>query len=214
MFFVLLFGPQDLNADQAGSGVKILGWGCSGFNQMINKQRPINVPGDLAGLKFRVWESPSAKLSFELMGMSPTPMPYVEVFTSIQQGVVDGLVNSLTTFHLTKMYEVQKYVTVSDQLYVFIFMLCSERSFEALTSDEQKAVEAAAAEGCKVWRSFYPSADNKYREILAQAGCSVNDIDKNAFIEHVRPQYRKYVDIVHEPGTQELIDRMTQFSDI
>ena len=208
------FVASDVAAELAGlveperHGLRILAWGGNGFSQMINSQRPINTPADLEGLKFRVWESPSAILSFEVMGLNPTPMPYSEVFTALQQGVVDGLVNSMTTFYLTKMHEVAKYLSVSDQLYAFLFITMSEQSFASLDPSEQEAVMAAAAEGARHWRGIYPVNDAEYRTRLAEAGCEVNEVDKQAFRDYCESRYGRYQEIVQEPGTEELIERL------
>lgn len=211
------FVDSDVAADLATEvkpevhSVRILAWGGNGFSQMINSQRPITEPADVDGLKFRVWESPSAILSFEVMGLSPTPMPYSEVFTALQQGVVDGLVNSMTTLYLTKMYEVAKYLSVSDQLYAFLFIMISEQSFSQLDADEQEAVMAAAKEAARHWRAIYPVNDQEYRGRLAEAGCEVNDVDKAAFREFCKGRYGRYTEIVTAPGTEELIDRLLAF---
>jgi TRAP-type C4-dicarboxylate transport system substrate-binding protein len=180
---------------------------------MLNRKRPIYVPKDLAGLKFRVWESPSARLSFELMGMNPTPMAYGEVFTAVQQGVVDGLVNSMTTLYQTKMHEVAKYLSVSDQICAFLFLLISENVFNAMTSEEQAAVREAAHEACTYWRGIYPQNDATYRALLDKEGCEVNDVDKVAFTTHVRQNYGRYAEIVREPGIEDLIARMIAFAE-
>lgn len=196
-----------------GGGLKILGWGGNGFSQMINRTRPVTVPADLEGLKFRVWESPSARLSFEIMGMNPTPMAYGEVFTAIQQGVVDGLVNSMTTLYQTKMYEVAKYLSISDQIYAFLFMLISEDVYNGLTSEEQVAVDAAAQEACRFWRAIYPVNDAEYRKLLDEAGAEVNEVDKVAFARHCRAQYGRYTEVVEAPGVEDLIARLVEFAD-
>ncbi len=196
---------------QPAMGIRILGLGGNGFSQMINRQRPVYVPDDLNGLRFRVWESPSARLSYEVMNMSPTPMPYAEVFTAIQQGVVDGLVNSMTTLYLTQMHEVARYLSLSDQLYAFLFMMISEQAYRSLDSDEQEAAMVAAEEACRHWRGIYPVNDQEYRHRLADAGCEVNEVDKDLFREYVRSRYDRYLEIVDAPGAEDLMNRLIEF---
>jgi tripartite ATP-independent transporter DctP family solute receptor len=193
-------------------GVRTLAWGGNGFSQMINSSRPIYGPADLEGLKFRVWESPSAIMSFEVMGLNPTPMPYSEVFTALQQGVVDGLVNSMTTLYLTKMHEVAQYLSVSDQLYAFLFIAMSEQSFAALDPAQQEAVLASAEVAAQFWRAIYPVNDAEYRGLLADAGCEVNDVDKPAFREYCQSRYDRYLEIVQDPGAEELMDKLLAFA--
>lgn len=193
------------------TGIRILAYGGAGFSQMLNSKRPIFAPKDLEGMKMRVWESPAAKLSLELMNMTPTPMPYAEVFTALQQGVVDGLVNSMTTFYQTKMFEVAKYLSVSDQMYVVMPIMIGEQQFQSLGSDQQSALQEAAIEATRYWRAIYPADDAKYRGLLAEEGLEVNDVDKVAFREHVQAQYHRYTEVAGSE-VQPLIDRLRKFA--
>jgi tripartite ATP-independent transporter DctP family solute receptor len=204
---------EELTSVKAGTGVRILGLATAGMHQMLNSKRPIMTPDDLRGMKFRVWESPSASRAFEIMGMNPTPMAFGEVFTAIQQGVVDGFTNSLTTFHLSKMHEVGKFVTVSNHQYGCVFPMISEGTFGSLSKSEQEAVVAAGKEACRYWRAIYPAQDLEFRPKLEAAGCKINDVDRAAFVRHVRPQYSRFADLVGEPGTDNLIARMVEIAE-
>lgn len=193
------------------TGIRILGYGGAGFSQMLNSKRPIFVPEDLEGMKMRVWESPAAKLSLELMNMTPTPMPYAEVFTALQQGVVDGLVNSMTTFYQTKMFEVAKYLSVSDQMYVVMPIMIGEEQFQSMSTEQQSALQEAAVEATRYWRGIYPRDDAKYRGLLQAEGLEVNDVNKEVFRDFVQKQYDRYTEVA---GTEvkPLIDRLRQFA--
>lgn len=203
---------KELTSVPDGTGVRVLGLAAAGFHQMLNSKKSINNPDDLNGMKFRVWESQSASLAFEMMGMRPTPMAFGEVFTAIQQGVVDGFTNSLTTFYLSKMYEVGKYVTISNHQYTCVFPMISEPLFASLEKSQQDAVVEAGLEACRYWRALYPAQDAEFRPKLEAAGCIVNDVDQKSFVEHVRPQYGRFVDLIGEPGTDKLIERMVEIA--
>lgn len=190
------------------AGIRILGYGAAGFHHTLNKRRPIEKPSDLEGLKLRIWESPGAKLALEIMGTNPTPMAYSEVFTALQQGVVDGLTNSMTTFYQTKMYEVTKYLSLTTHTYIWIPMTMSESSLQALGSAEQEAVLAAGEAACSYWRGLYPSDDAKYLGKLKEAGIEANDVDLGVFREHVEPGYAQYADVVDQPDADELINKL------
>lgn len=193
------------------AGIRILGYGGAGFSQILTSVRPIFVPEDLDGMKMRVWESPAAKLSLELMNMTPTPMPYAEVFTALQQGVVDGLVNSMTTFYQTKMFEVAKYLSVSDQMYVVMPLMMGEKQFQALTAEQQAAVEDSALEATRYWRAIYPKNDAEYRQKLGDVGLNINDVDKDVFREYVQQRYNRYTEVAGDE-VQPLIERLRAFS--
>lgn len=203
----------DLTSVKAGSGVRILGLGTAGFHQLLNSKRPVVTPADLKGMKFRVWPSPSASLAFETMGMNPTPMNFGEVFTAIQQGVVDGYTNSLTTFYLTKMFEVGKFITVGNPIYVAVFLTISESTFNSLSKAEQEAVVAAGKDACKYWRSLYPTQEAEFRPKLEAAGCKISEADREAFLKHVRPQYGRFKDLVGDAEAEKLIAEMTRIAD-
>jgi tripartite ATP-independent transporter DctP family solute receptor len=194
------------------TGVRVLAFGGAGMDQILNTKRPIVKPEDLKGLKMRVWESRSAQLSFEITGMTATPMPYGEVFTSLQQGVVDGLVNTMTTFHQTKMYEVAKYLSLSNHLYVSMPLMISERVFKSLGKPEQEAMLEAAKVATRYWRGIYPTDDRQYLKLLTDAGCKANEVDRRAFKEYCQARYGRFVELINEPGTKELIDKFKKYS--
>ena len=87
-------------------GFRNIGWYIAGFHQLTNSKRPIVKPEDLKGLKMRMWQSKSAVQMMEAMGATVVPMSFPEVYTSLQQGVIDGFANSLATIYATKMFEV------------------------------------------------------------------------------------------------------------
>jgi tripartite ATP-independent transporter DctP family solute receptor len=194
------------------SGIRILAFGGAGMDQILNSKRPIVKPEDLQGLKMRVWQSRSAQLSFEITGMTATPMPYGEVFTALQQGVIDGLVNTMTTFHQTKMHEVAKYLSLSDHLYVVMPIMMSERVFQSFGKPEQAAVLESAKAAAKYWRGIYPAEDAEYLKMLTVAGCKVNEVDRKAFKEHAQARYDRFVDLINEPGTKDLIEKFKKLS--
>jgi len=203
---------QQLTTVRPGTGVRILGLATAGFHQMLNTKKPIVTPDDLRGMKFRVWESPSASLALDMIGMTPTPMAFGEVFTAMQQGVVDGFTNSLTTFHLSKMYEVGKFVTMTNHQYTCVFPMISEAVFSSLKKNEQDAVVQAGKEACRYWRAMYPVQDAEFRPKLQAAGCRINEADRAAFVRHVRPQYKRFVQLIGEPGTGKLIEQMVEIA--
>jgi tripartite ATP-independent transporter DctP family solute receptor len=194
------------------SGLRILAFGGAGFLHILNSKRPIVRPADLKGLKMRVWDSRSAQLSFELVGMTATTMPYAEVFSSLQQGVIDGLVSSVSTFHQTKVYEVAKYVSLSGQMYGCMPLVMSERVFQSFGKPEQAALLAAAKAATKYWRDLYPPDDVVSIKLLTEGGCKVNDVDHKAFRDSAQAGYGRFVELINEPGTKELIDRFKKFS--
>ncbi len=209
-FFASDFAREFFDDLPKRAGLRILADGTAGFHQILNSKRPIRQPADLKGLKIRIWESPSAILALELMGMTPTPMAFSEVFTALQQGVIDGITNSLTTFYTTKLFEAAKHISISNHMYVFIPIIISERTFSRLGEPEQKAMIEAGKIAGKFWRSLYSEDDLKNTELLKAAKVSFNDVDVEAFRKHVEPGYQRFVELVNEPGAKELADRLAK----
>jgi tripartite ATP-independent transporter DctP family solute receptor len=94
-------------------GIKLLAYYENGFRQLTNSAHPVKSPADLKGLKIRTMQNPIHLEAFRAMGANPTPMPFSEVFTALQQKTIDGQENPIPTIWLSKFYEVQKYVSMT-----------------------------------------------------------------------------------------------------
>ncbi|CAG9174062.1 TRAP transporter substrate-binding protein [Cupriavidus pampae] len=146
-----------------------------GFRSLGNNKRPINKAEDIRGLKIRTTPNPSHIKAFQLLGASPQPMPFAEVFGALESGAVDGQENPPTLMVSAKLYEVQKYVSMTRHAYTALVVLMNKAKFDALKPEYQKILleEAAAAAGYQ--RKL--NADNE-RSAIAQLrakGVQVNE---------------------------------------
>jgi len=121
--------------------MKFLGFYENGFRNITNNKRPIWKLSDLKGLKIRTMEAPMHMLNFKALGASPTPMAFGELYTALQQGVVDGQENPFVVIDLDKLYEVQKYTSITNHIYDAMVVVASKKWFDSLPSDLQKMVE-------------------------------------------------------------------------
>ncbi|MCR4426716.1 MAG: DctP family TRAP transporter solute-binding subunit [Firmicutes bacterium] len=141
-------GPfgQMLAADiQAKTGFKVLAFGESGgFFQITNSKRPIRTPDDMKGLKFRTMTIPMHMEIMRAFGASPTPIAWAEVYTALQTGVVDGQHNPIPIIETGKLYEVQKYITLTNHLYTPYVWVMNNRFFTGLTREQQAIIVDAA----------------------------------------------------------------------
>jgi tripartite ATP-independent transporter DctP family solute receptor len=202
---------QEMVKNYPKHGFRNIGWYIAGFHQLTNSKRPIRRPADLQGLKMRMWQSKSAILMMEAMGAKAVPMSFPEVYTSLQQGVIDGFANSLATIYATKMYEVQKYVTVTNHMVSTMNLLVAERVWRELTPADRKAMEEAGVEAARFERNLYKTGDEKYLQLLKDKGAGVNtDVDTAAFRKQVEAFYPKFVELVNEPGAKELAARIVK----
>lgn len=116
----------------------------NGFREMTNSKHPINSVADCAGLKLRCMENQVHMDAFSALGMDPTPMAWSEVFTSLQQKVIDGQENPIETIYNFQYYDVQNYLTVTNHLCTAGVVACNNDWYEGLSDEFKAAVDKAA----------------------------------------------------------------------
>lgn len=125
-----------------------------GFRHITNTAKPITSPADLSGLKIRTQNNPLHMIGFEALGAIPSPIAFSELFTALQQKVVDGQENPITNIYNFKIYEVQTYLSLTGHLYSAGAFLVSQEFFNGLPADIQKnitdALTAAQDAGIKM----------------------------------------------------------------
>jgi tripartite ATP-independent transporter DctP family solute receptor len=124
--------------------MRVLAYGETGFRNFTNSQHPIKTPADLKGLKIRVMETPLYVKMVKALGAAPTPIAWPEVYTSLQQGVVDGQENPVSVILQANFSEVQKYLTLDGHTYGADFLLINDRFFQKLDPEIQKIIRRAA----------------------------------------------------------------------
>ena len=120
-----------------------LHWIISGFKQFTGNF-PIRRPEDFKGHKIRVMPAPIIREQFKALGASPVPIDFQELYNALQQGVVDGQENPLTTIVTMKFYEVQKYMTLDGHSYGADFILINDKFYQSLPKETQLAIKRAA----------------------------------------------------------------------
>ena len=112
----------------------------NGFRQITSSTHPIRVPADLKGFKIRVPISPLWTSMFSALGASPVSINFSEVYSALQTHIADGQENPLSLIAIAKLYEVQKYVSLTNHMWDGFWMLANTRSFQALPPDMQQIV--------------------------------------------------------------------------
>ena len=126
------------------TGMRILSYAQVGFRNFTNSARLIKSPADLKGMKIRVMESPVYMALIRSMGGAPTPVPWPETYTALQQKVVDGQENPISSIKFGKLYEVQKYMTMDGHTFGVSFNLINEKFFQSLPKEYQTIVKTAS----------------------------------------------------------------------
>ncbi|RBW67959.1 TRAP transporter substrate-binding protein [Bacillus taeanensis] len=188
---------QNLLANLEGQSLKGLAWWENGFRHVTNSKQPIEKPEDLQGLKIRTMENNVHMDSFKALGADPTPMSFTELFTAMQQGVVDGQENPIPIISTSRFYEVQDYLTLTGHFYSPAALLVSTQVFDGLTEEQQKALQEAAAEGAKYEREIVAEMEEEMIADLKEQGMQiVENVDKKAFQEATKSVYDQYADQV------------------
>ncbi|GAA0229941.1 TRAP transporter substrate-binding protein [Marinomonas primoryensis] len=153
--------------------------------------KPVRTPADLKGMKIRVQPSPSAIKMMQLMGASPTPLPFGELYTALQQGVVDGAENNIGAVTTYRHGEVAKYFSLDGHTMIPDVLVISSTSWEAL-SDKKKAIlveagKASTAYMKKLWSEY---TDGELKK-ASKMGVEIIKVDKDAFIKAVEPMHKE-----------------------
>ena len=154
------FGKELAEAIRKATGCLHLGYGEVGFRHFSNSKRPLRKLEDYKGLKFRVMESPVYIALVKALGASAVPMAFPEVYTGLQQGVVDGQENPVSTFMMSKLNEVQKYLSLDGHLYSPQNIVINEKIFQGYPKEVRDIITEAAkvcstvSRGVQVTQSF------------------------------------------------------------
>lgn len=192
-------GPvgQKIASSLDSKGLHLLAYYENGFRQLTNSVREVKTPADVKGLKIRTMENPMHLSLWRALGANPTPMPFSEVFTAMQQKTIDGQENPIPTIYLQKFYEVQKYLTMTGHIYGPHIMLISGKLWESMSPEDKKIFEEAAAESAKFQRATNREMNRNYVDELRKAGMVVTELTPEqlqAFKDAVQPVYKEYED--------------------
>lgn len=173
-------------------GFVLLGWFDSGERNIYNRSRPIHTPDDLKGLKIRTQGNKIMIATFNQLGAQATPLATNQIYSGLQQGVVDGAENSVTFFVQQHHSEVAKFYSYTKHFFSIDPMLASKKWFETLDSKTQDVVKEAGLKTQEKERSLWLASDEKYLEEAKKSGIKFNDADVPAFRSAVKPIYTKY----------------------
>jgi tripartite ATP-independent transporter DctP family solute receptor len=166
----------------------------AGIRHMTNSRRPINTPEDLKGLKIRVPQSKVNMDALAAMGATPVAMAFPEIYSALQQKVVDGQENPYTMPWNAKFYEAQKYLSKTGHMLLTHTVVYSKKLWQQLPADIQAALQESANEAKVYQREQVRLMEDKMKGLLVEKGGMVyNEANQDAFRKAVEPMYAKYV---------------------
>jgi tripartite ATP-independent transporter DctP family solute receptor len=167
-------------ADYLAGSVRMrpLVWGDSfGFRQVVTRARDVTETGQLAGLKIRTIQSPIYVKAIELMGASPTPMAFGEVYTSVQTGVIDGYEHDASTTLQQRFFEVAHFMARTRHIAGVIGLYASTTTLSRLPADVCDLLQKAALDAAVDQRAMGPREDASATSELKNRGMTIRDID-------------------------------------
>jgi tripartite ATP-independent transporter DctP family solute receptor len=204
-------GPvgKELLDSLESKGVHGVGYWEGGFRQITNSKKAIAKPEDLQGLKIRVPEIKMYLSLYKRLGATATPMAFGELFSALDQKVVDGQENPLVTIDSAKFQEVQKHVTVWDYSWDALIVGFNKKFWDGLDDEAKKIIEAAVKDAGKVERDLVAKGDKDLIDKLTKDGMTVTQLNadqKKAFQDKVADVYND----VEADFTKELIDKLVK----
>lgn len=210
--FKVLDGPigRELLKEGEDYWLKGIGFYDSGSRSFYTKDRPVEKPEDLKGLKIRVQESVSAFDMVSQLGASPTPISWGELYTALQQGVVDGAENNPPSFYLSGHYQVCKFYSIDEHTMIPDILLASTHMWNSLKPYEQKWLQEAINKSIPYQRELWIKSENESLQAIIEAGVEVNYPKKINFqnaTQQMNNEFKK------DPEMAKLIKRIRDEAD-
>lgn len=186
-----------LAAGFEGTGMELVAMWDNGFRVITNNQRPIVTPADLDGLKIRTPTSRQRVEMFNTLGANATPLSFKEVYSALDQGVVDGQENPAHVAESAKLFEVQKYMSLSNHVYLPTFLVFGEPFMKGLDPEVANTIRSVATDMASWTFDWGDETDSNVLKTL-EGKIEINEIDFAAFQEAAAPLYENplFVDVI------------------
>lgn len=197
----------DMLAKLDSQGVVGLNYWENGFRDLTNNKHEVKSVKDLKGLKIRTLENELHVDLWKQFGANPTPMAYTELFTSLEQKVVDGQENPVGNVTTGNLFEVQNYLTKTQHIYNASVFMISQKFMDTLSAQEKEIVEKAAAEARDYQRELNQKESEEAYAVLKEKGMKVTELSDQALAEFEKkaePIYGQY----KEKVGAELVDQI------
>jgi TRAP-type C4-dicarboxylate transport system substrate-binding protein len=176
----------------SGYGLVLLGFFDSGARNVYNTKRAVKTPDDLKGLRLRVPQDPIAIDTFNTLGARATPLATNEIYSALQQGVIDGAENNVIFYVTNKHVEEAKYWSWTRHQYGVDAVLASKKWFDDLPSADRDALIDAGGAAVARERELWTAETEEYTGKAQEAGAKINDdVDVQAFQQAVKPVLSK-----------------------
>lgn len=173
-------------------GIVGLSWWENGFRHISNNKRPVEKPADLNGIKIRVTPQKMRLDTFTALGASPMPIPFGELYSALQQGVVDAQENPLVIFVSNAFFEVQKHLSLTGHIWTSAVLCVGTDVWDKVSDDDKKVFMTLAAKWRDEERKMIRDADAALVDEIKKKGVDVRTVDKTAFREAVQSVWKDF----------------------
>lgn len=187
-------GPigEELAARIAALNMVVVSWFDAGARSIYTR-RPVRTIEDLAGMKIRVQTSDLFVDLIRALGANPTPLPFGEVFTSLQSGVIDGAENNWPSYESTRHFEVARYYATTEHSNVPEIVVVSKTRWDRLNEADRALLRTAAREAATLQRQLWAERETTSRARVIAGGAQVTEItDRGPWAARMAPLYDKY----------------------
>jgi tripartite ATP-independent transporter DctP family solute receptor len=174
----------------------------SGSRSFYNSKKAINSPADMKGMKIRVQQSDMFVALVTALGANATPMPFGEVYSALQTGVIDGAENNWPSYESTRHFEVSKFYSQTEHSLSPEVLVMSKRSFDKFNAADQALIKTAAKESVAKMRELWDAREKASEAKVKAGGAQVNSVEKQPFIDAMKPVYDKFVT---DPKLKEMV---------
>ena len=185
---------EELLSGLEGSGLTALGYGENGFRHLASNDETITSPDQMDGVKLRTMEVPMHIAYWQSVGANPTPMPFTEVFTALQQGVVDGVENPFQLIYTAKFHEPSQYLTTTGHIYDPEIILINQNFLEGLSAEDQEIIQSSMDEAIAELRSLNADLDAELRASIEEEGATITDLsadEHQVWVDSAIPFYEE-----------------------
>jgi tripartite ATP-independent transporter DctP family solute receptor len=198
---------EDLIAE---GGYKVVGWFSTGDSAIQTVKNPVNSPDDLKGVKLRAQEAPSLVDSLKALGANPTPMPFGDIYSGVQTGLIEGATLDWSSVNSLKLTEMVHYSTTPDVAFLAEPrpVVVSQKFWKSLTADEQAMFTDAMKQASEHEFQVFNDRQAKAVADVKAAGVKITDIDPAPFLEKVKPVWDKWAKQLNAEDIVKQIDAL------
>ncbi len=188
---------QALKDKVTAKGIVALNYWDNAFKQLSSNKNALTMPADAQGQKFRIMSSKVLEAQFHAVGANPQMMPFSEVYSGLQQGVIDAAENPISNIYTKKFHEVQKYLTVSNHGYLGYLVVMSKKFWNSLPADLQANVTQAMNEATEKERQYAAELNDSQFELIKEYAKKTGKLEINELTPEQKEAWRNAVSKIY-----------------